>query len=281
MLNNGGDRASDERKLPGQSNGGEVCTQKRKERDLDKNSISGDKKTAGQFSGCNGQKLIHNSNLSHQPKESKFVQQLGKRAREEDRKQFFEKFTDTDAKRDEGMVRLVAKAPGNWVDGKEKNKRDDDRKVDGQGIKDEARFTASAQSISGTFKAKIDGMPRSLEKDNEKKMEGKDKTKQKESQDKRKNKEKKSKEKDKVRDKEKKKEEKAKEKSEHKMKEPVKLKESNMFDLVGDHTVKSSHLLKESTNSVVGDVKIKKRKDSDTNGLLHGESNSNDIVKSC
>jgi hypothetical protein len=258
-----------------------VCTQKRKERDLDKNSISGDKKTAGQFSGYNSQKLIQNSNLSHQPKESKFVQQLGKRAREEDRKQFFEKFTDTDAKRDEGMVRLVAKAPGNWVDGKEKNKRDDDRKVDGQGIRDEARFTASAQSISGTFKAKIDGMPRPLEKDNEKKMEGKDKTKQKESQDKRKNKEKKSKEKDKVRDKEKKKEEKAKEKSEHKMKEPVKLKESNMFDLVGDHTVKSSHLLKESTNSVVGDVKIKKRKDSDTNGLLHGESNSNDIVKSC
>ncbi|KAG6742709.1 hypothetical protein POTOM_053632 [Populus tomentosa] len=290
MLNNGGDRASDERKLPGQSNGGEVCTQKRKERDLDKNSISGDKKTAGQFSGYNGQKLIQNSNLSHQPKESiqnsnlshqpkesKFVQQLGKRAREEDRKQFFEKFTDTDAKRDEGMVRPVAKAPGNWVEGKEKNKRDDDRTVDGQGIRDETRFTASAQSISGTFKAKIDGMPRSLEKENEKKMEGKDKTKQKESQDKRKNKEKKSKEKDKVRDKEKKKEEKAKEKSEHKMKEPVKLKESNMFDRVGDHTVKSSHLLKESTNSVVGDIKIKKRKDSDTNGLLHGESKSNDI----
>ncbi|XP_034914382.1 uncharacterized protein [Populus alba] len=284
MLNNGGDRASDERKLPGQSNGGEVCTQKRKERDLDKNSISGDKKTAGQFSGYNGQKLIQNSNLSHQPKESiqnsnlshqpkesKFVQQLGKRAREEDRKQFFEKFTDTDAKRDEGMVRPVAKAPGNWVEGKEKNKRDDDRTVDGQGIRDETRFTASAQSISGTFKAKIDGMPRSLEKENEKKMEGKDKTKQKESQDKRKNKEKKSKEKDKVRDKEKKKEEKAKEKSEHKMKEPVKLKESNMFDLVGDHTVKSSHLLKESTNSVVGDIKIKKRKDSDTNGLLHAD----------
>ncbi|KAJ6734535.1 MYB-LIKE PROTEIN X [Salix purpurea] len=194
------------------------------------------------------------------------------------------------------MVRLVAKVPGNWVEGKEKNKRDDDRTVDGQGIKDEARFTASPQRIS---KAKIDGMPISLEKDNEKKMasmpislekdnekkmEGKEKTKQKESDDKRKNREKKSKEKDKVRDrekksrekdkvrdKEKKKEEKAKEKNEHKMKEPVKLKENNMFDLVLDHTVKSSHLIKESTNSVVGDINIKKRKDSNANGLLHAD----------
>ncbi|KAJ6691213.1 MYB-LIKE PROTEIN X [Salix koriyanagi] len=279
--NNGGDRASDERKVPGQSNGGEVCTQKRKERDHDKNSISGNKNNPGQFSVCNGQKLIQTSNVSHQLEESKFVQQLGKRAREEDRKQFFEKFTSTDAKRDEGMVRLVAKVPGNWVEGKEKNKRDDDRTVDGQGIKDEARFTASPQRIS---KAKIDGMPISLEKDNEKKMEGKEKTKQKESDDKRKNREKKSKEKDKVRDrekksrekdkvrdKEKKKEEKAKEKNEHKMKEPVKLKENNMFDLVLDNTVKSSHLIKESTNSVVGDINIKKRKDSNANGLLHAD----------
>ncbi|CAK7328411.1 unnamed protein product [Dovyalis caffra] len=292
-LNNGGGKASEERKLPGQSkyingdkavdgrklpekfesNGGEVSTQKGKERDVDKNSISGDKKFAGQFSGYSGQKLIQNSNLPHQPKESKFVQELGKRVRDEDKNQFFEKFAGQDAKMDEGMFRSVAKAPGNCVGGNEKNKRDDDRKLDGQGIRDEARFSEGAQSLSGTFQARTDGMPRPLERDIEKKMEGKDKTKQKESEDKRKDKEKKGKEKDKVKDKEKKREEKAKEKSEHKKKEPVKLKESNMSDVVGNHTSKTSHLLKESTTSAANEVNIKKRKDSGTNGFFH----ANDI----
>ncbi|KAJ6860346.1 DNA ligase 1-like isoform X1 [Populus alba x Populus x berolinensis] len=293
-LHNGGDKTSDERKFPGQSkhvvgdkaldgrrlqeksegNGGETCTQKGKERDVDKYSISGEKKFSGQFSSYNGQKLIqNNSNLSHYPKDSKFVQQLGKRARDEDQNQFFEKFPGTDAKKDKGMVRLVAKTSCSWVEGKEKNKTDDDRKLDGQGIKDEARFTGSAQSLSATFQARIDGMLRPLEKDIEKKMEGKDKTKQKETNDKNedqcKDKEKKGKEKDKVRDKEKKKEEKEKEKTERKKKEPDKLKESNMSDIVGNHTVKASHLSKESSNSAVDEVNIKKRKDSDTNGFLH------------
>ncbi|XP_011042179.1 PREDICTED: DNA ligase 1-like isoform X1 [Populus euphratica] len=292
-LHNGGDKTSDERKFPGQSkhvvgdkaldgrrlqeksegNGGETCTQKGKERDVDKYSISGENKFSGQFSGYNGQKLIqNNSNLSHYPKDSKFAQQLGKRARDEDQNQFFEKFPGTDAKKDKGMVRLVAKTSCSWVEGKEKNKTVDDRKLDGQGIKDEARFTGSAQSLSATFQARIDGMLRPLEKDIEKKMKGKDKTKQKETNDKNedqcKDKEKKGKEKDKVRDKEKKKEEKEKEKRERKKKEPDKLKESNMSNIVGNHTVKASHLSKESSNSAV-EVNIKKRKDSDTNGFLH------------
>ncbi|XP_034922932.1 uncharacterized protein [Populus alba] len=296
-LDNGGDKASGEGKLPGQSkhingdkaldgwkfgeksegNGGEVCTQKGKEIDVDKNSVSNDKKFAGQLSGYNGQKLIQNSTLFHQSKESKFFRELGKRARAEDRNQFFEKLPGTDAKRDEGMVRLVVKASGNWVEEKEKNKRDDDTRLDGQGIRDGARFTGSVQSLSGTFLARIDGMLRPLEKDIEKKMEGKYQTKQKETddkhKDKRKDKEKKGKEKDKVRVKVKKKKEKAKEKSEHKKKDSVKLKESNMSDIVGNHTVKTSHLLKESTNSTVDEVNIKKQEDSDMNGFLH----ANDI----
>jgi len=259
-----------------EGNGGEVCTQKGKEIDVDKNNVPNDKKFAGQLSGYNGQKLIQNSTLFHQPKESKFVHELGKRARAEDRNQFFEKLPGTDAKRDEGMVRLVVKASGNWVEEKEKNKREDDTRLDGHGIRDEARFTGSVQSLSGTFLARIDGMLRPLEKDIEKKMEEKYQTKQKETDDKhkdrRKDKEKKGKEKDKVRVKVKKKKEKAKEKSEHKKKDSVKLKESNMSDVVGNHTVKTSHLLKESTDSAVDEVNIKERKDSDMNGFLHGES---------
>ncbi|KAF9663491.1 hypothetical protein SADUNF_Sadunf17G0056000 [Salix dunnii] len=292
-LHNGGDKTSDERKLNVQSkhvvgdkaldgrrfrersegNGGEICTQKGKENDVDKNSISGEKKFAGQFSGYNGQKLIQsNSNLSHCPKDTKFVQQLGKRARDEDQNQSFEKFPGTDAKKDKGMVRLVAKSPCGWVEGIEKNKRDDDRKLDGQAIRDEAIFTGSAQSLSATFQAGTVGTPTPLEKDIEKKMEGKDNTKQKETNDKHedqsKEKDKKGKEKDKIRDKKKKKE-KEKEKRERKKKEPDKLKESNMANLIGNHTVKAPHLSRESFNSAVDEVNIKKRKDSDTNGFLH------------
>jgi hypothetical protein len=54
------------------------------------------------------------------------------------------------------------------------------------------------------------------------------------------------------------------------------LKESGRSDAVANNTVKPSHLPKEITNSAVHEVNIKKRKDSDTNGFLHGESNSND-----
>ncbi|KAJ6302338.1 hypothetical protein OIU77_016429 [Salix suchowensis] len=159
-LGNGGDKASGEGKLPGQSkqingdkaldgrklpeksegNRGEIGAQKGKERDEEKNRISGEK-FAGKFSGYNGQKLIQiNSNLSHHTRDSKFVQELGRRARDEDRNQFLEKFPGTVAKGDEGMVRLVAIDPGNWVDGKEKNKRDDDRKMDGQGIRERGKI---------------------------------------------------------------------------------------------------------------------------------------------
>ncbi|KAJ6751351.1 hypothetical protein OIU85_001844 [Salix viminalis] len=341
---NGGDKASGEGKLPGQSkqingdealdgrklpeksegNGGEIGAQKGKERDEEKNSISGEKKFAGKFSELgrrardedrnqffekfpgtdakgdegmvrlvaiapgnwvdgkeknkrdddrkmDGQGIRDEARFTGTARDSKFVQELGKRARDEDRNQFFEKFPGTDAKGDEGMVRLVAIAPGNWVDGKEKNKRDDDRKMDGQGIRDEARFTGTALSLSATFQTRCDETLRPLEKGIEK-MEGKDKSKQKENNDKRKYKEKKGKEKDKVRDKEKKRE-KSKEKSEHKKKEQDELKESGRSDVVANNSIKSSHLPKEITNSAVDKVNIKKRKDADTNGFLH----ANDI----
>jgi hypothetical protein len=48
-----------------------------------------------------------------------------------------------------------------------------------------------------------------------------------------------------------------------------------MSNIVGNNTVKASHLSKESFNGAVDEVNIKKRKDLDTNGFLHGESNSN------
>ncbi|KAJ6959542.1 hypothetical protein NC653_037784 [Populus alba x Populus x berolinensis] len=124
-LYNGGDRASDERKLPGQSN--------RLERFI---TVRSSFKTA--ICSHQPKESIQNSKLSHQPQESKFVQQLGKRARKGRQKSSsLRSSLITDAKSDEGMVRPVATAPGYWVEGKEKNKRDDDRTVDGQGFWDE------------------------------------------------------------------------------------------------------------------------------------------------
>lgn len=261
---NNGDKASDEKKLPGKSeiNSLEILIQKGKERDLDRSSISGEKKFAGQFSG-NNERVSQNSHLIEQPKELKFVQEVERRIRDEARgtgKQLVEKFTGTDAKKDEGTVRLVAKATGTSADGKEKNKRGEDRKLE----------------------PRNDKTPRPMEKVFEKRIEGKEKSKQKEGDDKHadkwkdKDKEKEFQGKDRDRDKEKKKEERVKEKNEHKNTEADKLREGNKDVLPGIHNAKTSHFPKESTKSAVTEGNLRKRKDSDTNGFFSG----NDIKPS-
>ncbi|KAK9289097.1 hypothetical protein L1049_017569 [Liquidambar formosana] len=286
---------SDEKKLAGQSQGhnGETFSQKE---DWDKNrdSVSDEKRLSGQFVGYNGERLSQNSNLSEETKDSKFVQELDKRIRDENkgtRNQLVEKFTGTDRKKDEGTVRLVAKDIGTGAEGKEKNKdkRIDNRKIDGRGIEAsirgnsmvqrgiEANFRGNSmvQNLAGVVQSKVEGVPRPVEKHIERKMEGKEKTKEKESDDKRgdkrkdKDRDKKSQGKDKDRNKEKKKEEKAKEKNEHKNSEQDKIKESNNNDPIGTHNMKTSDLPKDSNKSAASEGNLRKRKDYETNGFLH------------
>ncbi|KAF3959751.1 hypothetical protein CMV_015465 [Castanea mollissima] len=237
--------APDEKRLPGQAEGhsGEKLIQN-EEMDKDKNGISN--KT--RFSGHNGEKLSESIHLA----------ELGRRIKDDDRateNKLVENFTYMD--RNEEMVKLVAKGTGTWAEGKDKTKRVDDRKMDLQ-------RTAFVQT-------RVEGLPRPFEKNIEKRMEEKEKTKEKEGDDKqgdkRKDKvrEKKSQGKDKNRDKEKKKEVKV----EHKNTGHNKLKDGNKNDLIGSHYVKTPQLLEGSNKNAASEENLKKRKEVETNGVLH------------
>ncbi|KAL4643871.1 hypothetical protein ACB092_02G122900 [Castanea dentata] len=237
--------APDEKRLPGQAEGhsGEKLIQN-EEMDKAKNGISN--KT--RFSGHNGEKLSESIHLA----------ELGRRIKDDDRateNKLVENFTYMD--RNEEMVKLVAKGTGTWAEGKDKTKRVDDRKMDLQ-------RTAFVQT-------RVEGLPRPFEKNIEKRMEEKEKTKEKEGDDKqgdkRKDKvrEKKSQGKDKNRDKEKKKEVKV----EHKNPGHNKLKDGNKNDLIGSHYVKTPQLPEGSNKNAASEENLKKRKEVETNGVLH------------
>jgi len=237
--------APDEKRLVGQAEGhtGEKLIQK-EERDKGKNSIS-EKRFVGQFPGYNAEKISDSSRLAKETIDSKFMQELGRRIKDDDRateNKMVEKFTNTDRKKDEEMAKLLAKGTGTWTEGKEKNRKNDDRKMDGQGISCEARFSGNSmvQNPVGVFQTRVEGMLRPFER----KVEEKEKTKEKEGDDrggdkrKDKDREKKSQGKDKDRDKEKKKE-KSKAKIDHKNTEHDRLKESNKSDLIASQNIKT------------------------------------------
>ncbi|XWS22339.1 hypothetical protein CRYUN_Cryun29cG0025300 [Craigia yunnanensis] len=278
-----GEKTLDEKKLPGKSEGrsGEKFVQKEKGRDKDRTNFSGEKKLAGQFSGSNGEKISQKSHLAEDFRDSKFVQELGRRVRDEGAgagNHLVDKFMGNDWKRDEGMVRLVAKTANTLVEEKEKNKRSDDRKLDVQGTREETRSAGNAmvQNLAGAAKARVEGIPRQVENNTERQGEGKEKNKEKESddkiRDKRKDKdrEKKSHGKDKDRDKEKKREEKAKAKGEHRNLEQDNLKGSNKDDPLGTTiNLKTSHASKEGNKGAVAEKNLLKRKDLEKNGFFH------------
>ncbi|XWS13358.1 hypothetical protein CRYUN_Cryun36dG0030800 [Craigia yunnanensis] len=278
-----GEKTSDEKKLPRKSEGhsGEKFIQKEKGRDKDRSSFSGEKKLAGKFSDYNGEKISQNSHLAEDFRDSKFVQELGRRVRDEGAgagNQLVDKFICTDWKRDEGMVRSVAKTANTLAEEKEKNSKSDDRKLDVQGIREETRSGGNVmvQNPSGAVKARVEGILRQVESNTERWGEGKEKTKEKESDDKIRDKqkdkdgEKKCHGKDKDRDKEKKKkEEKAKVKSEHRNLEQDNLKGSNKDGPAGTINLKTSHPSKEGNKGAVAEENHRKRKDLEKNGFLH------------
>ncbi|GLT61005.1 hypothetical protein SLA2020_337410 [Shorea laevis] len=288
------EKTSDEKKLQEKSegqNGGEI-SQKEKERNKDRNSISGENKLAGQFSGYNGEKLSQNSHLAQDYKNSKFVQDLGRKVRDEERgteSQMVEKFMGTGQKREEGSVRLLSSESARMLaEGKEKTKRSDNRRLDGQGIGQESRFSENAMvhNLSEAVTTRVDGIPGQVERDVDWWMEGKEKTKEKESDDrlgdkqKDKDREKKSHVKDKDRDKEKK-EEKAKAKGEQRNVEQGNLNKSKKVGPIDTVNLKASHPSKESNKNAVVEENLRKRKDFENNGFVHANDvKSNKLPKS-
>ncbi|GKV28656.1 hypothetical protein SLEP1_g37678 [Rubroshorea leprosula] len=298
------EKTSDEKKLQEKSeghNGGEF-SQKEKERNKYRNSVSGENKLAGRFSGYNGEKLSQNSHLAQDYKNSKFVQDLGRKVRDEERgteTQLVEKFMGTEQKREEGSVRLLSsKSARMLAEGKEKNKKSDNRRLDGQGIGQESRFAENAlvHNVSEAVPTGVDGIPRQVDRDVDWWMEvdgdvnwwmeGKEKTKEKEIDDrlgdkqKDKDGEKKSHVKDKDKDKEKK-EEKAKAKGEQRNVEQGNLNKSKKVGPIDTVNLKASHPSKESNKNAVVEENLRKRKEFENNGFVHAnDMKSNKLLKS-
>ncbi|XP_016647508.1 PREDICTED: stress response protein NST1-like isoform X1 [Prunus mume] len=176
-----------------------------------------------------------------------------------------------------GMVRLVAKDADILAEVKEKNKdkRVDDRKTDGQGIRVAAQISGNTmvQNPVGMVETKVEGLSRPLGSNVDRKIDGKEKTKEKEGDDKRrekrKEKDREKKKQGKDKDKEKKKEAKAKEKNESKNAEPGKEKkkeekakeknESKIAEL--DKEKKKEEKAKEKNESKIAELDKEKKKE--------------------
>ncbi|KAL2954970.1 hypothetical protein AAZX31_18G001800 [Glycine max] len=279
--------AAIEKDFPGQAQGPNAGKLHQKEiKPNDKKAILLEDKLTKQFASNNGEKVRENNHLAEENKDSKFLLELDKRIRDNDggaENQLAQKFTTAGHRKNDGAVRLVTKGSDTWPDGKERlqDKGIDTRKVDRRGIWGESRpvGNATVQNNAGKFHPRVDEMPKSLEnniyKPLEATVEGKERRvkgkKDDKHGDKKKNKEKgkKGHGKDKDRSKEKKKEEKAKENVEHENREQQnKLKESSKAGTIGSNsfTQVSRHSCEKSA---VGE-NLKKRKDIESNGIMHG-----------
>ncbi|CAI8618580.1 unnamed protein product [Vicia faba] len=240
---------ADGKGLPGQAEGlnaGKL----QKEIKPDKKDVFVDNKIIKQYTGNNGEMVREINHLAKENKDSKFLLEFERRIKDDNGaagNQLVQKFTNSDHRKDEGTVRLLARNSGTLRDDSEKlkDKGFDAKKIEGKGINAQVRpfGNATVQNHGGNFHPKADGVPKLLgkymdrnleatvggkEKVKEKKEEGKEKDKKKKDDkrgEKRKNKEeKKGHGKDKDRDKKK---EKTKEHTEVKTTEQSKLKESN------------------------------------------------------
>lgn len=172
---------------------------------------------------------------------------------------------------------------GNFVEEKEKKqeKRVYCNKMDGHQVRVEPRIgvNATLPSFPEMAKSKFHGLP-PLEENVENRRDEKDKSKEQRDdkpRDKKKDKEKdaKSHGKEKDREKEKKKEKKAKDKSAHRKSEPDKSRDINKSDFVSVSNTNHQVPLvpKDNRAGTVTEGNLRKRKDIETNGFLHGELN--------
>ncbi|XP_061373006.1 uncharacterized protein LOC133315404 [Gastrolobium bilobum] len=159
-------RTADDKGFPGQGEGPNAGKLHQKEiKQNDKKGILFENKLTKQYNGNNGEKARENNHLAEENKDSKFLLELERRIKDDNGgagNQLVQKFTNTDHRKDEGTVRLVAKGSGPWPDGKEKlnDKGLDAKKIDGKGIRAEVRpiGNATVQNHAGNFHPRVDGM---------------------------------------------------------------------------------------------------------------------------
>lgn len=185
--------SADDKGFPRQAEGLNAGKPHQKEiKQDDKKGILFENRLTKQYAGNNGEKAREKNHLAEENKDSKFLLELDRRIRDDDGgadNQLVHKFTNTNHRKDEGTVRLVAKGPGGTrSDGNEKLK---DmglhvKKMDGRGIQDEVRPIGNAAPVQnhvGNFHPRVDGIPKLLgkyfERNLEATVEGKEKVKEK------------------------------------------------------------------------------------------------------
>ncbi|KAL3835011.1 hypothetical protein ACJIZ3_009747 [Penstemon smallii] len=234
----------------------------------DRNSFVDEGKHSASFQVQNGEKASQSSLPPQRTEESKLVQELDRRIRDDKGRgsQLPERVAVVD-KRDQEMA---TRTSGVLADEKGNN-----GKLGLKRLENEYSGSAIVKNLTPIAKSKYEGILRPVDGQNDKTMGGKEKHKETGDSklgDKRRDGDKKSHGKEKDKAKEKKKEEKAKMKIENKKNKQEKLKEGERNDLVAvtsNKTYKSIDLLKDATGNA--EVNFRKRKDidTDTNGFSH------------
>jgi hypothetical protein len=252
-----------------------------RDRDKEQNRTSDEKRVAGQPDSFKGEKLVPNNLQNVEVKDAKYVQELARRIRDEERatkSQMVQKITVTGQRGSEFLGTVVGSNLANCSGEQRKIKdaKEDGRQINGQTNHIDTKSLESA--IGGNFSImdhRRVGLALPVEKDVEKPKDGKAKNKHKESDgkgDKPKDSDREKKSKSKVKDeaKEKKKVEKAKEISEQSKQQP-KLQENGRESL-DTCNAKQFYRSGMSNNSTFGEGNLGKRKELHKNGPLLGES---------
>ncbi|XP_027346918.1 glutamic acid-rich protein-like [Abrus precatorius] len=162
---------ADDKGFPVQAEGPNAGKLHQKEIKQSDKGILFENKPAKQYTSNNGEKARENNHLAEENKDRKFLLELDRRIRDVNGgagNQLVQKFTNTDCRKDEGTVRVVAKGCGTWPDRNEKlmDKGLHGKKINGRGMWAEVPplGNATVQNHAGKFHPSIDGMPKLLGK---------------------------------------------------------------------------------------------------------------------
>ncbi|XP_027116878.2 uncharacterized protein [Coffea arabica] len=233
-----------------------------------------EKNHPAQFHGHNGGRSVESNLVASRAEESELVPQLDKSIRVEQKSigdELVEKFSGLDKKRDDEAHRFAARNPGNLAEekGKSSDKQFDNKKMEGRGT-----FSGNSvvYNLSKTTEGKVEGIPKVVEKNDERRLGEKEKTKER-GNDKRgdkhkdKDRDKKSHGKDKDKEKERKKK-KEKDTIGHKKNDQDKA-EDGRSGIIGVIDSRSSSLSSDLQKNANVEGNPKKRKDVGINGFLH------------
>ncbi|XP_057766229.1 uncharacterized protein LOC130986742 [Salvia miltiorrhiza] len=243
----------------------------------DRSGFGNEATSSSPFQGQNGGKPSQSCLPSQFSEESKFLQELDRRIRDDQRgggSQLPERVAVLDNKDQEMVSRgAITNSSGLLVEekGDNKNKRTD-RKNGPQGLKNDFSGSKMVQSLVPNTKAKVEGVPKPVDEENGRRWEDREKCKETgvfKQGDKQKDRVKESPVKEKDKDKEKKIDVNAKIKKENKNCSQNQFKNDGSNDPGGITGKRSMDLLKETNSNSATEGNFRKRKDENTNGFLH------------